>query len=81
MFFLLLDAQCTPCNVTFCTSNYGYQTNENPELAECRVYSWGLSICRVEVWLVLVEEIEEKNSSSNFETLFLEYFQNHIILI
>ena len=27
----------TPCNVTFCTSNYGYQINDNPDHCPLKV--------------------------------------------
>ena len=36
--FLALDAQCTPCNVTFCTSNYGFQIHENPDHCSIKRY-------------------------------------------
>ena len=35
--FLLLDAHCTPCNVTFYTYNYGYQINENPDHCSLKI--------------------------------------------
>ena len=36
--FLSLDAQCTPCNVVFYTSNYGYKIHENPEHCSFKIY-------------------------------------------
>ena len=36
--FLSLDAQCTPCNVTFYTYNYGSQTHENPDHCSLKIY-------------------------------------------
>ena len=36
--FLSLDAQCTPCNVTFYTSNHGSQIHENPDHCSLKLY-------------------------------------------
>ena len=36
--FLSLDAQCTPCNVTFYAYDYGYQNYENPEHCSLKIY-------------------------------------------
>ena len=35
--FLSLDEQCTPSNVTFYTSNYGYHIHENPDNCSLKI--------------------------------------------